>query len=135
MEKSCARCGEKFEAKRADRMYCSDACKQAAVRARRGVNVARRPPEPQGEGILQRLADLEDRQRNLFTELDELEQRVDGPKEEIDLSMLLQRVEAVELRVEKMGKTLEVLSRRQREHETALTKVAELLAAEPWRRR
>lgn len=133
MEKSCQRCSQQFEAKRADKIYCSGACKQAAVRARRGVDVARKPPEPRQESIEQRLVAIEERQRDILTDLDDLERGLTKPYAGGDT--VLARLDAIEARMKKMAKALEALSARQREHEVALTKVAELIAAEPWRRR
>lgn len=131
VERSCQRCGERFEANRADRIYCSAACKQAAVRARRGVRVARRHPEP--PEVLDRLAEIEERQRVILTDLDHLEETIvdravpDAPK------VFTVRLEEIERRLDRMEKAMNGLSSRQRKHEAALTSMAQLLAAEPWR--
>lgn len=132
MERSCQRCGERFEAARADRIYCSAACKQAAVRARRGVRVARRPPDqPQ---LLERLAEIEERQRVLLTDLDHLEGTVGDPEVAVERERLVARIEEAEGRLDRMEKAIRTLSLRQRQQDAAMTSMAQLLAAEPWRR-
>jgi hypothetical protein len=135
VERSCQRCGERFEARRADKIYCSGACKQAAVRARRGVLVARRPPVAQPDELMERLAELEERQRTILTDLDHLEEQVGGAKVNADVEAIVRRMDRLEEQLVQMTKTMGTLSARQRKHEAALTQVAELLAAEPWRRR
>jgi chromosome segregation ATPase len=135
VERSCQCCGERFEAKRADKIYCSGACKQAAVRARRGVRVARRPPVAQPDELLERLAELEDRQRTILTDLDHLEEQMGGPKANAHVEALSRRIDALEAGLLQMDKVLKTLSSRQRKHEAALTQMAELLATEPWRKR
>jgi DNA repair ATPase RecN len=84
---------------------------------------------------MERLAELEERQRTILTDLDHLEEQVGGAKVNADVEAIVRRMEAFEERLAQVAKTLKALSDRQRKHEAALTQVAELLAAEPWRRR
>lgn len=37
--KQCVHCGKRFRTRRAERRYCSDACKQAAYRKRRALHL------------------------------------------------------------------------------------------------
>jgi predicted nuclease with TOPRIM domain len=134
VERTCQRCGERFEAKRADKMYCSAACKQAAVRARRGVRVARRPPEPPNDELKKRLDDIEDRQQVLMTDLDHVEGQLGNERNDSALEEVRQRLEELEGRLARLEKAVKSMSTRQREHQVALTRMAELLAAEPWHR-
>jgi hypothetical protein len=89
------------------------------------------PDQPE---LLDRLAEIEERQRVILTDLDHLEGTVGDPEVAVERERLVARVEEAEVRLDRMEKAIRTLSSRQRQHDAAMTSMAQLLAAEPWRR-
>lgn len=144
MRKTCVQCAADFEAKRSDTRYCCRACKQAGVRARQGVRVSRRPPDPPRDDarldeLTATVADLAARQTELAQDVELLEHRTDRPaKDRQDLAAAVARVEqavrAQDRRLDQLARTVEQLAAAHREQRAQLAQVAQFVASEPWRR-